>query len=59
MKTTFYLDGKKTTRKAISEIIGAERLDRYIGEAKAAFREDPLTENDWYIGRGIMTIRFE
>ena len=26
MKTTFYLDGKKTTRKAVKELLGEERL---------------------------------
>ena len=29
MKTTFYLNGKKTTRKAVTELISAERLERY------------------------------
>ena len=28
MKTTFYLDGKKTTKKAVKELIGEERLKR-------------------------------
>ena len=34
MKTTFYLNGKKTSRKALTEKIGADRLKRYIEEAK-------------------------
>lgn len=33
MKTTFYLNGKKTTRKAVTELISAERLERYIKKA--------------------------
>ena len=34
MKTTFYLDGKKTTRKAVKELLGEERLKRILEEAK-------------------------
>lgn len=40
MKTTFYLNGKKTTRKALTEMLGADRLKRYIEEAKETFFED-------------------
>ena len=39
MKTTFYLDGKKTTRKAVKE-------------------EDPMVQNDFFIGSGMLTIEF-
>ena len=59
MKTTFYLNGKKTTRKAVTELISAERLERYIAEAKDSFFEDPLTENSfWLGGRNTLTIEF-
>ena len=59
MKTTFYLNGKKTTKKAVTELIGAERLKRYIEEAKATFFEDPLTQNSFWIGgRNMLTIEF-
>ena len=58
MKTTFYLDGKKTTRKQITELIGKERLDRYIKDAVETFREDPYIENSFWIGRGMLTIEF-
>ena len=30
MRTTFYLNGKKTSRKALTEMLGADRLKRYI-----------------------------
>ena len=40
MKTTFYLDGKKTTRKAVKELVGEERLKRMLKEAKETFLEE-------------------
>ena len=58
MTTKFYLDGKKTTRKAVKELIGEERLKRMLEEAKETFREDPLVENDFFLGRQMLTIRF-
>ena len=59
MKTTFYLNGKKTSRKALTEKIGADRLKRYIEEAKEAFFEDPLTQNSfWLGGKNMLTIEF-
>lgn len=59
MKTKFYLDGKKTTKKTLTEKLGAERLGRMIEEAKEAYREDPLEQNDFFIGSGMLTIEFE
>lgn len=58
MKTTFYLDGKKTTRKAVKELIGEERLKRILEEAKKTYLEDPLVQNDFFIGSGMLTIEF-
>lgn len=59
MKTTFYLNGKKTTRKAIKERIGEERLKKLIADAKEAFMEDPLIQNDFFLGKdGMLTIEF-
>ena len=59
MKTTFYLNGKKTSRKALTEKIGADRLKRYIEEAKEAFFEDPFTQNSfWLGGKDTLTIEF-
>ena len=34
MKTTFYLNGKKTSRKALTEKIGADRLKRYMRDGR-------------------------
>ena len=58
MKTTFYLDGKKTTRKSVKELIGEERLKRILEEAKKTYLEDPLVQNDFFIGSGMLTIEF-
>lgn len=58
MKTTFYLDGKKTTRKAVKELLGEERLKRILEEAKKTYLEDPLIQNDFFIGSGMLTIEF-
>ena len=58
MKTKFYLDGKKTTRKAVKEQIGEERLNKMLKEAKEAFMEDPLIQNSFFLGRQMLTIEF-
>lgn len=59
MSTKFYLDGKKITKKALQERIGEERLKKLIQEAKETFLEDPLIQNDFYLGsEGMLTIEF-
>ena len=58
MTTKFYLDGKKTTRKAVKELVGEERLKRMLTEAKEVFMEDPLIQNDYFLGRQMLTIEF-
>lgn len=59
MRTKFYLYGKKITKKALQERIGEERLKRLVQEAKETFLEDPLIQNDFYLGReGMLTIEF-
>lgn len=58
MRTKFYLDGKKITQKAVKEQIGEERFKAILKEAKETFQEDPLIQNDFFIGKGILTIEF-
>lgn len=59
MKTKFYLNGKKITKKALQERIGEGRMNRLVQEAKETFMEDPLIENDFYLGsEGMLTIEF-
>ena len=59
MKMRFYLDGKKITKKAVKEMLGEERFSRILNEAKEVFREDPLVQNDFFIGNGMLSIDFE
>lgn len=59
MKTTLYLDGKKVSRKAVASIIGEERLKQILREAEETFMEDPLIQNDYFLGAsGMLTVKF-
>jgi hypothetical protein len=58
MKTAFYLNGKKVTKKAVTELAGKERLERMLKEAKEDFTNDPWTELDYMISGGMLTIKF-
>lgn len=59
MKTTLYLNGKKTTHHAIKKLIGADALERFILYATEEFWNDPFTENTFMTASGLLTIRFE
>ena len=59
MKTLLYLNGKPTTKKAVSTQIGEATLERLIRAATAQFWDDPLVDNDFMVTGGILTIRFE
>lgn len=59
MKTILYLDGKKTTRKEVRDLVGEDRLKRMLAEAKEDFLEDPCIATDYHLGRfGMLSIRF-
>lgn len=59
MRTNFYLDGKKTTRKAVKELVGEERLKEMTKEAEETFSEDPNIQNSYFFGsKGMLTIEF-
>ena len=58
MKTNIYLNGKKISKKQAIEKVGEERLKRMINEAKEEFKQDPYTDNSWFIGSGMMSIEF-
>lgn len=59
MKTKFYLNNKKITKKALTEMIGKERLDRMTKEAKEGFFADPLEQQSFYLGsNGMLIIEF-
>lgn len=58
MKTIFYINGKKTTRKAVEEMVGEQSLKQMLSDAKETFLEDPFIQNDFFIGSGMLTIEF-
>ena len=58
MKTTLYLNGKKTTVAEVVKHIGKDRFDTMKKEAVETFREDPYIDNSFFIGKGILTFRF-
>lgn len=59
--TKLYLNGKKASKKAVEEKVGAERLKKMIESAKETHREDPLIQHDFFLGglNGMLTIEFE
>ena len=60
MKTVFYINGKKVTKKAVTEMVGAEPLKEYIKEAKERFMEDPYEQQSWFLGsKGMLTVEFK
>ena len=58
MKTIYRLDGKKITKKALTEQIGTERVKRMTKEAWETTMEDPNICNDFWIGKGMLNIEF-
>lgn len=62
MKTAIFLctDKKpqRITRKKAIELVGEERFKKMLAEAKEVFREDPFTNNSFWIG-GNRILNFE
>ncbi|MCD8159539.1 MAG: hypothetical protein LUD77_11875 [Clostridiales bacterium] len=58
MKTKFYLNGEKITRKAAKEITGERRFEEILEESKETFFEDSEIELDWMVKGGILTVEF-
>ena len=59
MKTIYRLDGKKISKKALTEMIGAERVKRMTADAWETTMEDPEICNDFFIGQGMLNIGFQ
>ena len=59
MKTIYKLDGKKISKKALVEKMGAERVKRMTEEALKTTMEDPCICNDFWTGAGMLNISFE
>ncbi|MCC8075294.1 MAG: hypothetical protein LIO95_05015 [Clostridiales bacterium] len=59
MRTNYYLNGKKITKKKLTEMLGADRVKRITDCAKEGFREDPNEELDFFLGtKGMLNIQF-
>lgn len=59
MRTNYYINGKKVSRKAAEYAAGKDRLDRLVDDAKEAFMEDPCLQLDYMVNGGILTISFD
>ena len=59
MKSIFYMNGKKTTRKEMNEILGSAVVRELVMRAKETYYSDPNIQNDFYLGTyGFVTIIF-
>jgi hypothetical protein len=59
MKTMFYIDGKKVTKKFVKDLIGEQRLKEYISSAEQTYMQDPYIQNDFFLGTMMLTIEFK
>lgn len=60
MRTSFYLNGKKVSKKYLVEMLGSQRVQGYLEQAKQTAMDDSLVANDFFIGGNqILSIRFE
>jgi hypothetical protein len=60
MKTIFFINGKKVTKKAVTEMVGTESMKRYIKESKERFMNDPYEQQSYFLGsNGMLTIEFK
>lgn len=58
MRTTYKLDNKRISQKALTELIGAKLVTRITKNAWCDFTKDPNIENSIWIGHGMLTIYF-
>ena len=59
MKTTYKLDNKRISKKALTEMIGENLVASITRNARCDFTEDPNIENSIWVGYGMLTIYFE
>lgn len=60
MKTVFYINDEKMSKKAVTEMIGTENIKRYMKDAKERFMNDPYEQQSWFLGsNGTLTIEFK
>ena len=54
----YYIDGRKTAKKYVESLIGADKLAFFTRQAKETYEEDVLIQNDFNIGgRHMLTIK--
>ena len=54
MRTRIEYKGKKITKKEAAELIGEERLEERIKDAKEGYYEDPFQTASWMDGMEII-----
>lgn len=59
MTTYFYMDNKRISKKELKEIIGEERLQEILEDATEAFYNDPEEQIEYFLGKGMLTVRFK
>jgi len=60
MRTVFYLNGKKVSKKSLVAQLGEQRVANIIAQAKEVYMEDPMTQNDfWLGGQNMLTVEFQ
>ena len=59
MKKQFYLEGERITLQHAKRLIGAERYERTLRNAKWRFLRDPLSEIRFMTREGILTVWFQ
>lgn len=53
-----YLNEKEITKEEAYELIGKRHVDRMIEDAEKYHALDPLEEQSWYMGVGMIEIKF-
>lgn len=50
MKTIFYMNNRKVSKKSLVSEFGESWVAHKVEEAKEGFFEDPLEMQSWYLG---------
>ena len=59
VKKQFYLEGERITLQHAKQLIGAERYERALRNAKWRFLRDPLADIRFMTREGILTVWFQ
>lgn len=50
MRATLYINNTRVTKKYVSELVGVDRVERYIKEAKEDHMRDPYEQHSYWLG---------